>query len=83
MKLRTICHDCKGSGIDLVPEGTWVDGVYVPATGTVCTRCQGAGHLDQVVTTEEVEVISKYLITLRTDLTTILTAIWNKVKNLP
>lgn len=83
MKLRIPCTDCKGTGVDLVPAGTWNGETYIPAADTTCKLCGGNGYFDQPITTEEVEAVSAYLVSLREDLTTVLTAIWNKVKNLP
>jgi DnaJ-class molecular chaperone len=82
MKLKIPCIDCKGTGIDPQPHGTFENGVYIPPVGVECGTCQGSGYFDQSITTEEVDAVSTYLITLREDLTVALAAIWNKVKDL-
>jgi hypothetical protein len=82
MKLRIPCTDCKGTGVDPIPAGTWENGIYVPATETVCKLCSGNGYFDQPITTEEVDAIIAEQASQRVDLTAALTRIWDKVKNL-
>lgn len=75
---QIICQWCGGTG-------TYQNASANPSG---CPYCGGDGYISAgrvkiVELRAELDEISAYLVTLRTDLTTVLTAIWNKVKNLP
>jgi len=76
MKIKYYCSPCNGSGNVLTNDP------YMPPTITDCSCCGGLGYTTTDIIGTEFDDIHAELTSLRTDLTTALTAIYNKVKNL-
>jgi hypothetical protein len=84
MKIKNYCIQCHGTGHVVTHDP------YAPPSDITCPYCNGLGYTTTDIIGDEltgiidkIDATQAYLETLRTDLTTALTAIWNKVKNLP
>jgi hypothetical protein len=71
MYIKYVCHTCKGA--TRIP--------FSDAADQDCPNCID-GFIHQDIECPEIEQVIADLVSLREDLTTILTAIHNKVKNL-